>query len=233
MPYHYLQLYLLLIYDKEVCSFCCGCISPLDICSMLSCFFAFCLVKQWCPYLAFNLIQKIRLFNSLRIFDVLIRTAPDFPNLLQCVYGSEWNWVWWFRHHQGCVMGGGVVKNHFGISVTCQVTLFRQVCMKGASLSTLTLGMCPLMGFILSSQSIFGLPGFLDTSFHSAHNLETHSVASVHSKLSLCWIMISMQWFLHVFSGSGCTFSCISMGLDVASWPQGGCSLPGQAPPLP
>lgn len=90
MPYHCLQLYSFLIYDKEVCSFCCGCISPLDICNVLS-HFAFCLVRKYCPYLAFNLIQKIRLFNPFRVFDVLIRTAPDFPNFLQCLYGSECN----------------------------------------------------------------------------------------------------------------------------------------------
>lgn len=174
MPYHYLQLYSFLIYGKEVCSFCCGCISPLDICSVLSHFFAFCWVKQFCPYLAFNLTQKIRLFNPLRVFDVLIRTAPDFPNFLQCLYGSEWNWAWWFRHHQSCVMSGDVVKNHFGISVTCQVPCLGQVCMTVASLTALTLGMCPLMGFLLSAQSVFGLPGFLGSFFHSACNIKIH-----------------------------------------------------------
>lgn len=76
-------------------------------------------------------------------------------------------------NHQGCVMSGGVVKNHFGISVTCQVTLLRQVCMTSDSPSALTVEMCPLMGFLLSAQSLFGVPGFLGSSSHSACNLKT------------------------------------------------------------
>lgn len=83
-------------------------------------------------------------------------------------------------------MGGGVAKNHLGISVTCQGTLLRQVCRTVATLAALTLGMCLLMGFLLSAQSIFGLPGFLESSFYPACNLKSHWVASFHSKLSLC-----------------------------------------------
>lgn len=49
-------------------------------------------------------------------------------------------------------MGAGGVRNNFGIGVTCQVTLLRQVCMTIASLSALALGICPLMGYFFVSS---------------------------------------------------------------------------------